>query len=78
MLDTIQAAIVEEINNFGDYSVCGDDLVYAAAAAILWFNSADQETRAHLLEHAEIHRESLQKAESMAFLRVSPDTSPTT
>lgn len=58
VLEGIQETIVSDIDNFGDHSVCGDDLQLAAAAAILlWLDRSD--LRDDLVKEAEARREYL-------------------
>ncbi len=54
-LHAIQDSIVAERNNYGDYSVSGDDLRLAAAAALLLFRDRP-DLQAALLAEAENYR----------------------
>lgn len=56
VLGKIQDAIVNR-NNFGDYSVCGDDLCRAAAAALLLY--AQSKDADLMMLEAENYREEL-------------------
>jgi len=49
----IQTVIVEDLNNFGDWSVCGNDLDLAADLAITTFHKLDPEQQAEWLKEAD-------------------------
>lgn len=72
-LNDIQTAIVEERNNHGDYSVSGDDLKLAAAAAIIAFDSANEIVKAKMMGEANRYRAVL--AEQCTSLGIAGFTS---
>jgi len=58
--DDVRNAIVDD-NNFGDHSVCGDDLTTAAVLAVLLFLQASPEEQVRLRGLAEARRATLRE-----------------